>query len=332
MDTGIAVVVAAVALAAALLAAGLVMAGLRGLNARLGGLDTRLGESDERVVRAIDAIRDNVTTVSGASQSTLVQVAQNLGELCKSNEGLLLETQRLGELRDAFRLPGPRGGIGELLLENILRDLLPTGQYDLQHSFNDGSRVDAVVRVGEKLVPIDSKFPMAEFGTLVEASSDEDRRSARRGFLRAVRNHVNAVAAYVKPDEDTVDFALMYVPAENVFQQLILRERGEDADTAVPEYARQRNVLPASPNTLYAYLQTVAMALRGMAIECHAREIAARIAGLATDVTDLQRDLGVLGGHLTNAGRKFEDVERAVEGVGRKLTISEDLLDGDDSG
>ncbi|HJO06746.1 MAG TPA: DNA recombination protein RmuC [Chloroflexota bacterium] len=323
MDAGIAVVVAVVALAAALLAAGLVMGGLRGLNARL-------GESDERVVRAIDAIHDSVMTVSGASQSSLMQVSQNLGELRKSNDGLLLETQRLGELRDAFRLPGPRGGIGELLLENILRDLLPAGQYDLQHSFNDGSRVDAIVRVGDKLVPIDSKFPMAEFGTLVEASSDEDRRSARRGFLRAVRNHVNAVSAYVKPDEDTVDFALMYIPAENVFHQLILRERGEDADSAVPEYARQRNVLAASPNTLFAYLQTVAMALRGMAIESHAREIAARIAGLTTDVTELQRDLGVLGGHLTNVGRKFEDVERAVEGVGRKLTISEDLLDGDD--
>lgn len=313
------------ALAAAIVAAGSVWYGLRGLYARL-------RESDERMARSLDSIRDGVSTATGASQTTLVQVAQSLGELRRSSDVLLVETQRLGELRDAFRLPGPRGGIGELLLENLLRDLLPAGQYELQYSFDDGSRVDAIVRIGDKIVPIDSKFPMAEFGTLVAAESDEDRLRARRGFLRAVRNHVNAVAAYVKPAERTVDFALMYVPAENVYQQLIIQERGEDAASAVSEYARERRVVPASPNTLYAYLQTVAMALRGMAIESHAREIAERISGMGTDLGEVRRDLGVLGSHLTNARNKFEEVERGVDGVERRLTISEELLEGAQDG
>ena len=323
IDTGTTVTVAALALAAVIIMAGLVLFGLRGLG-------TRLKEPDERVVRGLDSIRDSVTSVTGASQATLVQVSQNLGDLRRSSEGLLLETRRLGELRDAFRLPGPRGGIGELMLENLLRDVLGPGQYELQHSFADGSRVDAVVRIGEKLVPIDSKFPMAEFGTLVEADSDEDRRRARRLFLRAIRNHVNAVAHYVKPDEHTVDFALMYIPAENVFQQLIIKERGEDEATAPSRYARERGVVPASPNTLYAYLQTVAMALRGFSIESHAREIAERIAGLTTDLTDVQRDLGVLGSHLANAQNKFDDVDRGLSGLERKLAISEESLGRDD--
>ena len=311
--------VAALALAAAIFLAGLVLFSLRGLGARI-------NDSDERVVRALDSIRDNVTSVTGASQTTLVQVSQNLGELRRSSEGLLLETRRLGELRDAFRLPGARGGIGELMLGNLLRDILGPGQYELQYSFEDGTRVDAVVRVGDKLVPIDSKFPMAEFETLVEADTDDDRHQARRRFLRAVRNHVNAVSHYVKPNEQTVDFALMYIPAENVFQQVIIKERGEDEATGPSQYARERGVVPASPNTLYAYLQTVAMALRGLAIESHAQEIAQRISGLTTDLGDVKRDLSVLGSHLGNARNKYEDVERGVSGLERKLTISEESL------
>ncbi len=314
---------AVLALAAVIFMGGVVLFALRGLG-------TRLKESDERVVRGLDSIRDTVSSVTGASQATLVQVSQNLGDLRRSSEGLLLETRRLGELRDAFRLPGPRGGIGELLLENLLRDVLGTGQYDLQHSFADGTRVDAVVRIGEKLVPIDSKFPMAEFGTLVEADSDEDRQRARRLFLRAVRSHVNAVAHYVKPDEHTVDFALMYIPAENVFQQVIIKERGEDEATAASRYARERGVVPASPNTLYAYLQMVAMALRGLSIESHAHEIAERIAGLTTDLAAVQRDLGVLGSHLANAQNKYNEVDHGMTGLERKLAISEDSLGRDE--
>ncbi len=187
--------------------------------------------------------------------------------------------------------------------------------------------MDAVVRISDKLVPIDSKFPMAEFGTLVETDSDEDRRRARRLFLRAVRNHVDAVSRYVKPAEHTVDFALMYIPAENVFQQVLIKERGEDEAIAPSRYARERGVVPASPNTLYAYLQTVAMELRGLSIESHAREIAERLAGLTTELADVQRDLGVLGGHLLNARNKYEDVKRGVTEVENKLTISEESLD-----
>lgn len=114
IETGTTVTVAALVLAAVVFMAGLVLFGLRGLG-------TRLKDSDERVVRGLDSIRDSVTSVTGTSQATLVQVSQNLGDLRRSSEGLLLETRRLGELRDAFRLPAPRGGIGELMLENLLR-------------------------------------------------------------------------------------------------------------------------------------------------------------------------------------------------------------------
>ena len=284
-------------------------------------------KSDERVVLALDSIRESVASTAGANQITLSQVANNLGELRKSSDGLLVETRRLGDLRDAFQLPGARGSIGELLLENLLRDVLGSGQYQLQYSFQDGARVDAVVHIGDKLVPIDSKFPVTEFGSLVEADTAADRHQARRRFLSSVRQHVNSVSQYVKPAEQTVDFALMYIPAENIFHQVILKERGESEAIATSQYARDRKVVIASPNTLYAYLQTVAMAVRSLAIEGHAREVADRISGLTTDLALVQRDLSVLGNHLTNAQNKHGDVEHGITGLERKMSIPSDTFD-----
>ena len=290
-------------------------------------LGDRVIQSDERVVLALDSIRENVASTAGANQITLSHVSHNLGKLQKSSDGLLLETRRLGDLRDAFQLPGARGSIGELLLENLLRDVLGSGQYELQHSFQDGARVDAVVHIGEKLVPIDSKFPVTEFGSLVEADTAKDHHQARRRFLSSVRKHVNTVSHYVKPAEQTVDFALMYIPAENIFHQVILKERGESEAIATSQYARDKKVVIASPNTLYAYLQTVAMAVRSLAIEGHAQEVAERISGLTTDLAIVQRDLSVLGNHLTNAQNKHSEIEHGIAGLERQMSIPNELFD-----
>ncbi|MBM4438355.1 MAG: DNA recombination protein RmuC, partial [Actinobacteria bacterium] len=168
------------------------------------GLEARLRDSDQRLGHALTAVQQMLVTAGAGSQETLSRLSQQLSEVGVTARQLAEQTQRLGELREALRAPGPRGGLGEVLLENLLRDVLPGGAYDTQFTFRDGTRVDAVVRLGDRLIPIDAKFPLTAFEPLVAAVTDDERRSARRRYLQAIRQHVDAVRRYVRPDEGTV--------------------------------------------------------------------------------------------------------------------------------
>lgn len=340
MDVGIGI---ALAVAVAVIVAGVV------LFSRMTQIDRTMSASDERMRSALDslqsnlinvttsnqesvsaaegrlrtaleAVQANLTQVATSNQESLVNVTERLGALSQSTAGLREETQKLGELREAFRVPGPRGGFGELLLENALQDVLSADQYTTQHSFADGSRVDAAVKIGGRLVPIDSKFPTAAFDELAAAANEDDRRRARRTFLRAVRGHVDAVASYVKPDEGTVDYALMYVPAENVFQQIVIRERGDAAGSAPVNHAQSRSVIITSPNTLYLYLQTIATALRGFAVERHAREIGDQVSRLARDLGRVLGEYAKLGGHLRHARSKYDEINEDLHRYHQRLS------------
>ena len=318
---GIALVVAVVVLAAGAI-----------LFSRLTQIDRRVSASEDRLRSTLETLQSDVTRVTTSNQQSLTQVNERLGALGQSNARLLEETGKLAELREAFRVPGPRGGFGELLLENALRDVLSPDQYTIQHSFADGSRVDAAVRIGGRLVPIDSKFPTAAFDELAAAPNEDGRRRARRVFLRAVRGHVDAVASYVKPDENTVDYALMYVPAENVFQQIVVRERGDDAGSSPVDHARSCNVIITSPNTLYLYLQTIATALRGFAIERHAKEIGDQVSRMARDLGEVLRDYAVLGRHLSNARSKYDEIDKDLDRFRERLSAAGQVTDGRETG
>ncbi len=320
MDVNVGIAMAGAVLAVAVIAAAAVLLG------RLTQIDKTVSASEDRLRSALETVQLSLAQVTTSNQESLIKVTQSLGALGESTAGLLEETGKLGELREAFKVPGPRGGFGELLLENALRDVLSADQYATQHSFADGSRVDAAVRIGERLVPIDSKFPTAAFEELVAAANDDERRKARRTFLRAVRGHVDDVARYIKPDEGTVDYALMYVPAENVFLQIVIRERGEEADAAPIAYAQSRGVILTSPNTLYLYLQTIATALRGFAIERHAREISDQVSRFTREFARVLQDYSVLGTHLSNARSKYEDVDRALDEFNERLTAAAEGL------
>ena len=282
------------------------------INQRLRSLESTVHGADQRLAQSMNAMQQSLVATGTGSQKALADVSRQLGEISTMARQLAEQTARLSELREALRAPGPRGGLGEVLLENLLRDVLPAGNYAVQHSFADGSRPDAVVRFADRLIPIDAKFPTAGFQALVQASTAEDGKAARRRFLRAVRQHVDDVHRYIRPDEGTVDYALMYVPGENMFHEIVRQERGEDPESAVWRYAQRQRVAPVSPNTLYVYLQTIALALRGMAVERNTRAIQDRLAGLTQEFGEVLGDFDVLGTHLRHARVKYEDVERLL--------------------
>jgi len=166
-------------------------------------------------------------------------------------------------------------------------------------------------------VPIDAKFPLEDFRRLLEATDDDGRARARRAFVARVRRHIDDIATkYVLPDEGTYDFALMYIPAENVYYETIIR----DEEPGLAAYALGRKVIPVSPNCFYAYLQAIALGLRGLRIEARAEEVMGLLGRLSGDLGRLREDFRLVGKHLTNAAQAHASAERRMERLGDKLT------------
>jgi DNA recombination protein RmuC len=283
---------------------------LRGqLGQALAGQGQAVGQQLAHLTGQMNERLDNASRVFG-------DVQKGLGELREAT-GRVYEVGRdVARLQDILRAPKLRGGLGELLLGDLLGQVLPPAHFTLQHTFRSGERVDAVVRLGDGLVPVDAKFPLEDFLRLLDAADDEERTRARKAFTARVRKHIDDIATkYVLPDEGTYDFALMYIPAENVYYETILR----DDEPGLSAYAINRKVIPVSPNSLYAYLQAIVLGLRGLRIEAQAREVVGQLGRLGGDLGRLRDDFRLVGKHLGNATQAFGAAERRLDRLDAKL-------------
>ena len=267
------------------------------LNQMLGQVGARLSENAQSLQR------------SAADTGRLIaDVSQRLGELGQSSKQILDLGQDIRRLEQIFQAPKVRGGLGETALGSMLAQLFPAGHFALQHAFGDGETVDAVLRLPGGMVPIDSKFPLAGFRAMLEAANDEQRQKARRAFARDVRRHVDDIAGkYIRPAEGTLDFALMYIPAENVFYEVILQADPAAGDEDIGSFALKRRIIPVSPNSLYAYLQAIAYGLMGLKIEQRAREILKSLQQVHADFGLFRESFQTGQKHLRNAQEKFSE-------------------------
>jgi DNA recombination protein RmuC len=245
-------------------------------------------------------------------------VQGSLGKLGEATQRVVEVGRDIQGLEQVLKSPKIRGGLGETLLAELLAQMLPREHYALQHGFKSGEKVDAALHVGGRVVPVDAKFPLDNFRRAVAEPEEERRRPHRRAFARDVRTRVDEIARkYILPDEGTFDFALMYVPAENVYYEIIIKD---DADgESIAAYALERRVIPVSPNSFYAYLQVIVLGLRGLRIEAHARVIQEDLARLGGDLARVHEHVDKLGAHLGNAQKQFADAERALDRFQDKL-------------
>jgi len=227
-------------------------------------------------------------------------------------------------LEQILKSPKVRGGLGETLLAELLSQMLPQEHYTLQHPFKSGERVDAALRIGDRLVAVDAKFPLENFRRMLDEGEEDKRRPVRRQFVRDVRTRIDEIAKkYILPDEGTFDFALMYVPAENVYYEIIIKDETDLADDPIATYALSKRVVPVSPNSFYAYLQVIILGLRGLKIEANAQNILNDLARLAGDLDKVREPLRTLGRHIGNAQSQFTEAERALDRFGAKLETIE---------
>ena len=262
------------------------------------------------VQRSLGATEQQVLTQTGATQRTLGDIARQLGSLEQQSARVGDLAKDIGSLQDLLRAPKARGGFGELLMERLLEDNLPAGAFALQHGYRSGLRVDAVVRFADRLVPIDAKFPIESYRALADAPDEETRVQRRRAFVQQVKRHIDAVARYVSPDDGTIDFAFMYIPAEAVFYQVIIRD---EEGAGLWDYCGQRHVIPTSPNTLLGYLRVVSLGLRGLAMQERTRELQEGIRRAALEIGRFREQHEQLGRHLVNAANKHTESLRALD-------------------
>ncbi|MCX5657991.1 MAG: DNA recombination protein RmuC, partial [Candidatus Omnitrophica bacterium] len=189
----------------------------------------------------------------------------------------------ISSLQELLRQPKFRGEVGEFFLENILSQIIPKGYFELQYIFKSGNKVDAIIRIGENMVAVDAKFPLDSFRRIIGATLDDERKQAKKEFIRAVKKHVDDIAnKYILPDEGTYDFAIMYIPAENVYYETIIKDEDE-SDKNIREYALSKKVVPVSPNSFYAYLMVVVRGLKGLSIEKRIQEVMDNLSRLSND-------------------------------------------------
>ena len=286
----------------------------------------------QRLKEQGDALSKIVSEKVEGSLAVFGDVRERLGELAQRTKDIQEVGKDVSSLQELLRAPKFRGGFGELLLERLLADILPRDNYSLQYRFGNGETVDAVIRIGGKLVPIDSKFPLEDFERIIAAESEEEQVALRKQFMRTIKKHIDEVTKYILPDENTFDFALMYIPAENVYYETILRGHPEESE--LYSYSLQKRVIPVSPNSFYAYLQVIILGLKGLHIESAAREILGHLGRLHGDLKDFEDDFDTLGGHIRHAAGKYDDATRKLTKLGDKLhsieeTPVEKLPEGD---
>jgi DNA recombination protein RmuC len=332
-----AIIVAGVSAAVAAALAAIVLAALRRRpqpqpeNQGLALLQQQLEALRQQTTEALRAneqtMRQSLTDVTGQVSERLDRTAQvvsdvssRLGQVSESSRRILEVGQDIASLQEILRAPKLRGVIGELFLGDLLRQLLPNN-HELQHRFRSGETVDAVVKLGPRLVPVDAKFPLENFQRLVAATDDAERKALRRRFSADVKKHVDAIAQkYIRPDEGTFDFALMYIPAENVYYETVIKP--DTGDEPISTYAVSRRVIPVSPNTLYANLQTIVLGLRGFQVEQRAAEILDLLARLQTDLARFRESFDTVGKHLANAHNKYEETVRQLSRFEDRLALT----------
>ncbi|MGC8915601.1 MAG: DNA recombination protein RmuC [Thermoanaerobaculum sp.] len=285
---------------------------IRAVNAQLAQTQAQLGERFE-----------GATRIFGELKGQLGQVA----EMAARMENLGKEIQ---ELQDILKAPKLRGQMGEVQLEAFLAQVLPEKFWESQYRFKDGQVVDAVIRLRDHLVPVDAKFPLEAFQRLLRAEDEPGRQKARREFARTVKARVDEIAGkYIRPAEGTFDFALMFVPSENVYYEILLRGEG-DGEESLLTYATARKVIPVSPNSFYAYLMTIVLGLKGMQVEAKAAQILAELSRLQGDFERLAETLRLVGRHLTNAVNQYQEAEKLAGRFADRLqqTVAGELPGG----
>jgi len=283
---------------------------------------------DQKIGQTSKEMNESIKYQSNESQKIIRDVTERLTKLDETNKQVLGFSDQLKQLQDTLTNPKQRGILGEYYLEETLKNVLPPNSYQMQYKFKNGETVDAVVFVKDKVIPIDSKFSLENYQRLLETTDSVAREQIERLFKEDLKRRIDETAKYVRPEENTTDFAFMFIPSEAIYYDLLVNKVGTTKVSTrdLIEYAfKEKHVVIVSPTSFLAYLQTVLQGLRAMQIEESAKEIRKNVDVLAKHIKSYDDFLKKLGGHLgttvntyNNAYKEFKKIDKDVVRISEK--------------
>ncbi len=277
---------------------------------------------DETLVEWLKSQQVSSQATSKAINERLDRAAQVIAGVQKSIGEMSEIGRGMRDLQEFLRSPKLRGNIGEQVLKELLGQMLPKQTFNLQYSFKSGVRVDAAIKTGAGIIPVDAKFPMENFRKMAGAKDEKEKKDFEKEFVKDVKKHIEAIASkYILTEEGTIDYALMYLPSESIYYEVVNH-------SDLFDYSAKKRVLPVSPTTFYAYLRAILMSFEGQKIEAKARQILAAIRAIQKDYGKVEDNLSVLGKHIQNAYNQMSNVLSGFTLLGQKLSSTEALGEG----
>ena len=285
---------------------------LQQLNELSRTVDNKIGESHKQV-------RDSLQFHSSESNKIIRDVTERLTRLDETNKQVISFADQLQSLENILKNPKQRGILGEYYLETVLKNVLPPGSYQMQYAFPDGTIVDAVVFVKDKIIPIDSKFSLENYNKLAETRDEAEIKRLGKIFEDDLKNRILETAKYIQPAQGTTDFAFMFIPHEAIYYDLLTGKVGMGEENLIQRAAGKYKVIITSPTSFLAYLQTVLQGLKALQIEESAKEIIKKVEDLGKHLRSydeyhnkLGNAIGTVVNHYNTSGRELKKIDKDV--------------------
>jgi DNA recombination protein RmuC len=313
---------------------GIILLGFVILAYFLNGKLSELGKNkpDQALLEWLKTMQSTITNSSSQTVRTLQENTKQLNERLDTAARVIRDVEKevgqmseigrnMRELQDFLKSPKLRGNIGEQVLKDLIAQMFPKSSFHLQYEFKSGEKVDAAIQTDAGILPIDSKFPMENYQKMVKATEKQEREIFEKDFVRDVKKHIDAISKkYILPSEGTMDFALMYIPSESVYYEIVNQ-------IEVLDYARKARVYMVSPSTLYAHLQTILLSFEGKKIESKSKELFTLLRSIQIDYEKIEENMSTLGKHINNAYSQFANVLSGFSSLGQKLNSTKNLED-----
>lgn len=305
-----------------------------GLNLLLQQINELSNRVDQKLSESQREVSESLKYQSNQSQNIIRDITEKLIRLDETNKQVVSFADQLQNLQDILKNPKQRGILGEYYLETLLKNVMPPGSYEMQYAFDNGDIVDAIVRVKEKIIPIDSKFSLENYNRISETNDKNEKERLEKIFVNDLKNRIVETSKYIKPEEGTMDFAFMFIPHEAIYYDLLINKIGaistEDTENLIQRAASKHKVIIVSPTSFLAYLQTVLQGLKAMQIEESAKDIVKRVGELGKHLKSYEEYHNKLGNslstvinHYHSSGKEFKKIDKDI------MRITGDKIDVD---
>jgi len=288
-------------------------------------IQEQLKKVEETVDKKLDQTTESMKSQMGSSNKLIKDITQQITKVMETNKQVIDVTDQLKTIQNILMNPKQRGVLGEYFLETVLKNVLPPENYRMQYRFKDGDTADAVIffekAEGKTILPIDSKFPMENYNRLVEEKTKAEQDRLAKAFIKDVKGRIEETSKYIRPNENTLDCAFMFIPSETIFYDLLSHSIGsvEASSRDLIEYAFEKKIIIVSPTAFMAYLQTILQGFRALKIAASHKEIQANIEKLGKHLKNYDQYMGKLGNSLSTTVNHYDSAQKEWKKVDKDV-------------